>query len=87
MEPIGLTFKREGFGRQGELMLIHQCVTCRHISINRLAADDSDEEILGAFEYSCRITDETASRLRAQDIVWLVEADRDEVRTQIFGKV
>ena len=46
MEPIGLTFKYEGYGRQGELMLIHQCAECSHLSINRIAADDSNEEIL-----------------------------------------
>ena len=87
MEPIGLTFKYEGYGRQGELMLIHQCAECSHLSINRIAADDSNEEILETFKRSCRTADETAKRLRAQGIAWLIETDEDEVRTQLFGKV
>ncbi|MDX2775747.1 RNHCP domain-containing protein [Streptomyces caniscabiei] len=86
MEPVGLTFKQEGFGRQGELMLIHQCAACRHFSINRIAADDSNEEVLVAFHFSCRIGGVLERQLRALGIAWLTEGDEFEVRTQLFGK-
>ena len=87
MEPVGLTFKHEGFGRQGELMLIHQCAECHHLSINRIAADDGNEEVLLVFIRSCHIKGEIVRRLRRQNITWLVKDDEPEVRTQLFGKV
>lgn len=56
MKPIGLTMKR---GRnkyqheaRGELMLIHECVECKTLSINRIAADDDSETILTVFRES-----------------------------------
>jgi DNA-directed RNA polymerase subunit RPC12/RpoP len=42
MEPIGLTFKKQ----KGEIMLIHKCLKCGKISLNRIAGDDSPEAIL-----------------------------------------
>jgi hypothetical protein len=56
MRPIGLTLKmgRNKYRREsgGELMLIHQCVDCGTLSINRIAADDDAETILAVFEFS-----------------------------------
>src|SRR3984885_5895723 len=46
MIPIGLTFKHEGYGRIGEMMLIHLCSSCQKISINRVARDDPEHKIL-----------------------------------------
>jgi len=86
MEPVGLTFKHEGFGRQGELMLIHQCVACRHLSINRIAADDQDDQVLTVFDRSKDMKDTIAVQLRKEGIVWLVTTDEGEVQTQLFGK-
>jgi hypothetical protein len=47
MKPIGLTMKKSRNKyqreRRGELMLIHECVECRTLSINRIAADDDSE--------------------------------------------
>lgn len=33
MKPVGLTFKHEGQGRQGEIMLIHECAACGAVSL------------------------------------------------------
>jgi hypothetical protein len=52
MEPIGLTFKHEGHGKVGEIMLIHHCSVCEKISINRIARDDPEHKILGIFNQS-----------------------------------
>ena len=41
MKPVGLTFKRDG-----EIMLVHKCQKCGHISKNRIAGDDDVQEIL-----------------------------------------
>ena len=52
MAPIGLTFKYQYAIRNGELMLIHKCTNCDKISINRIAGDDFQDEILAVFEKS-----------------------------------
>src|SRR5918996_3785658 len=56
MKPSGLTVKkgRNKYQREtrGELMLIHACVECKALSINRIAADDDSETILSIFHES-----------------------------------
>lgn len=86
MEPIGLTFKKEGvdkYGkeRQGEIMLIHKCQKCEKISINRLAGDDKTDEVMSLFEKSKSQKIEISKEIRV-----LGEEDREEIRTQLFGK-
>ena len=86
MKPIGLTFKHEGFSKQGELMLIHLCSVCNKISINRIASDDFTDEIMEIFEQSKSLYDELKTRLFLEDIQLLVESDRQELYIQLFGK-
>lgn len=81
MKPIGLTFKHEGIGKQGELMLVHSCMGCGRISINRLAADDSEWLVMDCFELSLR------SEFGDDNIRLLGEEDRSEIRVQLFGRV
>jgi hypothetical protein len=91
MEPIGLTFKQEGINKygeakQGELMLIHQCLKCGKISINRLAADDNPQAILEIFEKSKQLNPEKINKLTQAGIKALTEQDKKEIETQLFGK-
>lgn len=86
MRPIGLTFKQEGFGRQGEIMLIHACSNCDRISINRIASDDSNEGIIACFESSRTLGLLRRQNIQAQYIYLLGENDREAVLTQLFGK-
>ena len=91
MEPIGLTFKKEGFDkygqpRQGELMVIHQCQDCGQITINRIAADDEPQIILKVFEKSKKLDKEMVERLKNEDISLLDESNKEEIKTQLFGK-
>jgi len=91
MEPIGLTFKKEGFDkygkpRQGELMVIHQCQDCGHVSINRLAADDDSQIILKIFEESKKLAKEILEKIKSENIKLLTDEDREEIKTQLFGK-
>ncbi len=93
MEPVGLTFKQEGFDkygrpRQGELMVIHHCTNqeCGKISINRIAGDDNPAVILKVFEAS-----QTMDRGLRDDIInagikLLTKSDEEEIRTQLFGR-
>lgn len=85
MRPIGLTFKHEGAGKQGEIMLVHECDRCGIISINRIAGDDDNEKILSIYEDSLTSQD-LRSKLEKQGIGMLTIKDRAEIHTQLFGK-
>jgi len=85
MKPIGLTFKYEGVGRQGELMLIHECANCEKISINRIAGDDAGEAILLIFEESL-LKQNILDKLRQQGVALLTVADKVRIGTVLFGK-
>jgi len=85
MRPIGLTFKHEGLGRRGEVMLIHACSACPKISINRIAADDDNEEILRVFSMSLLQSGQYFGVLGA-DVYMLNANDRDELHAQLFGR-
>jgi hypothetical protein len=41
MKPIGLRFKNDG-----ELMIVHKCLSCGKISSNRIAGDDFTDSML-----------------------------------------
>jgi hypothetical protein len=92
MEPIGLTFKQEGYDkytgkpRQGELMVIHRCTGCGKISINRLSGDDEAQAALEVFEKSKVLKPDTRSELEKEGISPLTEKDAKEIHTQLFGK-
>lgn len=91
MEPIGLTFKKEGkdkYGkvRQGELMLIHRCQGCDEISINRLAGDDEALMVLKIFEDSQKLSEELKKEIDSQSIYLLTQKDEKEIKTQLYGK-
>lgn len=93
MEPIGLTFKHEGVDKftgqpkQGEILLIHCCLACDKISLNRIAADDEPEEILKILEKSKTLSQDLLEKLEDQNIRILGEMDEDEIKTQLFGKI
>lgn len=84
MKPIGLTFKQEG-GKQGELMLVHECTKCGRISINRIAGDDENDALMGLFHMSVSNV-ELRTMLATQNIALLSASDTAEVEVQLFGK-
>lgn len=91
MKPIGLTFKQEGINKygvkkQGELMLIHQCVKCGKISINRLAGDDNEKMILKILKDSLNLSKEKIKELKEKGIEIITLNQKQEVLNQIFGK-
>jgi hypothetical protein len=87
MRPIGLTFKsnRNKYRREpgGELMLIHQCVDCGSLSINRIAADDDAAAILDVFESS--IEDQIHTFCEANGIAALRTSDASLLHRQLYG--
>lgn len=56
MRPVGLAFKRRhkqyASAQPGELMLVHQCQACGHVSLNRVAADDGPARLWDVFAAS-----------------------------------
>jgi hypothetical protein len=89
MRPVGLTLKAQnkkyGDGN-GELMLVHQCVECGQLSINRIAADDLPEALLQVFGESLRAPTGLAAQLAENRIRALSAADEDLVHTCLFGR-
>ena len=91
MRPVGLTHKRSRnkYATQsiGELMLVHQCVGCEAISINRIAADDVSDVIFGVFETSSSISPMLLEKIAKSEIDFLSEESIDLVYRQLYGEV
>lgn len=90
MRPIGLTVKsaRKKYApeKSGELMLIHMCIDCGKLSINRLAADDDGEKIMKLFSNSQQLDAETRAQLKEAHIQVLEKGDQLIVQHQLFGQ-
>lgn len=85
MEPVGLTFKHEGYGRVGEIMVVHLCLGCKKISINRVARDDPEHMILAVFTNSLRLNTAQRRYFAERGIDLLGEKDAQALRIQLFG--
>ena len=90
MRPIGLTMKKSRnkyrLGARGELMLIHECIECRTLSINRIAADDIPESIMEIFQDSLLQSYQVRAKCEQADIVMLNAEDAESVSLQLFGQ-
>jgi hypothetical protein len=86
MEPLALTFKHEGYFKQGEIMIVHGCCSCGKISVNRIAADDMSEVILYIFKRSIQLDESIFNELLDQNIDILVDSDSEELHRQLFGE-
>jgi hypothetical protein len=87
MKPIGLTMKngrnKYRLDKRGELMLVHECVDCGALSINRIAADDEPSNIIDVFESSL---DGRIHAICSQyGITVLHRADVDILHRQLYG--
>lgn len=90
MRPIGLTLKEEGVDKygnkkQGDVMIIHKCEKCGKISINRIAADDDDEEIIELLKNE--IETETKKELESSSIIPLKQIDQEIIKKALFGNI
>jgi hypothetical protein len=91
MHPIGLAVKpgRNKYGGKapGELLLIHHCLECGKLSINRLAADDQADMLMEIFYASKIMEISLASQLDDNHIRILTEGDIWIVESQLFGNL
>lgn len=89
MQPVGLTTKQSpnkyARDRDGEIMIIHQCIRCEKLVINRIAADDSPNDLLALFERSCEASALFLADLTSTGIVLLTDHDRELVQRRLFG--
>lgn len=70
MKPIDILFRkprRDKYGKikNGEAVILHECIKCGKKSTNRLAGDDSEERILKVFN-SNKHTKEEKAELQKQ---------------------
>jgi hypothetical protein len=90
MKPVGLTMKKGGNKYQheprGELMLIHECVECKTLSINRIAADDDSATVMSIFQQSVSPGYNFHTLCQENGIVILSAEDSENVRTQLYGR-
>jgi hypothetical protein len=88
MEPVGVAAKRlhKKYGSPvGELMLVHHCIDCERISLNRLAADDDPETVLAVFAASRNLDACDRSRLAEEGITLLSPTDAALVHLRLYG--
>jgi hypothetical protein len=93
MKPIGLTLKkgRNKYQRmadhmpRGELMLIHECIECKVLSINRIAADDDSGTVMTVFQDSLMLDYQIHHRCLENGILILMAEDSEVVHTQLYG--
>lgn len=85
MRPVGLTFKHEGYGRRGEIMVIHLCSGCQKLSINRVARDDPAHSIEEVFFASLDMDNNLRQRLSSTGIYPATKMNKSEVHIQLFG--
>ena len=87
MKPIGLTMKlgrnKYRLDKGGELMLIHHCIECGSLSINRIAADDDSSTIYLVFQSS--IQSHIHILCEGYGIIALKSTDSDVLHMQLFG--
>lgn len=90
MQPIGLTLKRTrkkyGRAQYGELMIIHQCIDCGKVSVNRIAADDDAALIFEIYQQSFQLDRQVKLELDMGGIRALDTVDGYIIQAQLFGK-
>ena len=88
MKPIGLTMKnsrnRYRLENRGELMLVHECIECGALSINRIAADDDPASLVAVFQAS--FGSQIHSQCAGSGIQILTGKDADALHKQLFGE-
>ena len=67
-------------------MLIHACMECGSLSINRIAADDDSESLLEVFNASLQNSYQLRTRSETDGIIMLDAEDDELVHIQLFGQ-
>jgi hypothetical protein len=88
MRPVGLALKRtrkKYEASAGELMLVHLCVECERVSVNRMAADDDAARVWEIYTASC---EKSGQAWPADGQVSMLDASVARlVRARLFGNL
>ncbi len=89
MKPIGLLFKDYSVNPftnrgNGELMIVHLCLSCESLSPNRIAGDDNEVQLVKLLEES-DLNDKTRLILTKRGLNLLTVSDKKEVMNNLFG--
>jgi hypothetical protein len=91
MRPLGLTLKRSrnkyASTASGELMLVHECTDCQHLSINRIAADDVPETLIEVFQDSRVLSGRLREQIAQSGINLLGDQSTGLVYQQLYGQI
>jgi DNA-directed RNA polymerase subunit RPC12/RpoP len=88
MHPLGLTMKpgRNKYAPSGgEMMLVHICVDCGRVSLNRIAADDDAQTLMEVFAACRALPFSTRDLLVVSGIRLLNSEDIWIVQRQLLG--
>jgi len=85
MRPVGITFRIENSNTRGEIMLIHACAGCPKLSINRIAGDDGEVQILELFGRSFDMSAELRGEIEKGGIYIASINDRRHILDQLYG--
>ena len=67
-------------------MLVHRCMECGKLSINRIAADDDAETMLEIYQHSQYLDRRERAEFEAAGIQTITATDFTKVLGQLFGK-
>lgn len=67
-------------------MLIHECMECGAISINRIAADDDAETVVAVFQESITLDQQVHILCSQHGILPLQMVDMEMVKEQLYGQ-
>ena len=89
MRPVGLALKRtrKKYGQAaGELMLVHLCVECGKVSLNRIAADDDVDKVWSIFASPPGQAGQILAQVQESGVDLLDLTASGLVRAQLFGR-
>lgn len=67
-------------------MLIHECIECKTLSINRIAADDDSAMVMAVFQESFALDQHMHALCQENGIAILNAEDVEIVGTQLYGR-
>jgi len=90
MQPIGLTFKKQkqkyvSTYSNGELMIVHRCLSCGKISTNRIAGDDNGYVVVNIFTDSLSLDESIRIEAANLTIQLLTLEDKEPMLRSLFG--
>jgi hypothetical protein len=90
MQPIATAFKNYEINPftnrgSGELMIVHQCLSCDKISPNRIAGDDNEYQTLSILEDSFNLDSSLITKIKNLGINIITPENKEDALISLFG--